>query len=420
MHVKAVIERGSWEREPMYIDREVGEKLVSYLGQFKVVLVTGSRQVGKTTLLRHVLPEDYGYVTLDDVTELSLACRDPTAFLDGTQLPVVIDEVQQAPELSGRIKAVVDRSGESGQVVITGSQTYQLMRGVSESLAGRIGILEMSGLSLREICHSASRGAYVPGAHADGERVEAPAGFDLWTCVQRGSMPRLQDASAEWSDYYANYVRSYLERDVRQLINVKDEMKFFNFMVACAARTGQLLNATDIADTIGVDVKTAQGWISVLRASGIVHVMQPFWANATKRLAKTPKLYFMDTGLACYLTAWNSAEQLRRGAMAGHMFETFVVSEVLKSYMNAGRDVRSVSFYRDARKREIDLVIQDGHVLHPVEIKAGAQVGPDALRNFSAIGGITGFEVGAGAVICQTERPYSITRDVRAVPVWAI
>ena len=148
--------------------------------------------------------------------------------------------------------------------------------------------------------------------------------------------------------------------------------------------------------------------------------MHPFWANATKRLAKTPKLYFMDTGLACYLTAWNSAEQLRRGAMAGHMFETFVVSEVLKSYMNAGRDVRSVSFYRDARKREIDLVIQDGHVLHPVEIKAGAQVGPDALRNFSAIGGITGFEVGAGAVICQTERPYSITRDVRAVPVWAI
>ena len=314
----------------------------------------------------------------------------------------------------------MDRSEESGQVVITGSQTYQLMRGVSESLAGRIGILEMSGLSLREMLGRTSRGAYVPGAHADGEQVEAPAGFDLWTCVQRGSMPRLQDASVEWNDYYASYVRSYLERDVRQLINVRDELKFFNFMVACAARTGQLLNATDIADTIGVDVKTAQGWISVLRASGIVHVMQPFWANATKRLAKTPKLYFMDTGLACYLTAWNSAEQLRRGAMAGHMFETFVVSEVLKSYMNAGRDVRSVSFYRDARKREIDLVIQDGHVLHPVEIKAGAQVGPDALRNFSAIGGITGFEVGAGAVICQTERPYSITRDVRAVPVWAI
>ena len=144
----------------MYIDREVGEKLVSYLGQFKVVLVTGARQVGKTTLLRHVLPEDYGYVTLDDVTELSLACRDPTAFLDGTRLPVVIDEVQQAPELSRRIKAVVDRSEESGQVVITGSQTYQLMRGVSESLAGRIGILEMSGLSLREMLGRTSRGAF--------------------------------------------------------------------------------------------------------------------------------------------------------------------------------------------------------------------------------------------------------------------
>lgn len=403
----------------MYIKREIEAKLDSYLKQFKVVLVTGARQVGKTTMLRHHLPTEYEYVSLDDMNQLMLASTDSAAFLNEHRLPIVIDEVQQAPDLFRQAKLVVDGTDECGMIVLTGSQTYNLMQGVSESLAGRVGILEMTPFSLREVVGSIVRGPYVP---QEVERTEFshPDGLDIWKHIQRGSMPRLQDEDIDWYDFYASYVRSYLERDVRQLINLKDERTFYNFMIACAARTGQLLNVSDIAETVGVDAKTAQGWLSALQASGIVYIMQPFWTNTNKRLAKTPKLYFMDTGLACHLGGWNTPDQLSRGAMAGQMFETFVVSEVLKSYKNAGRDTRSVSFYRDARKREIDLVIQDGRTLHPVEIKAGMTVRSDAVKNFSCLDDISGYEVGLGHVICQTEEPYYISRDVQAVPVWAI
>ena len=403
----------------MYIGREIEATLDSHLKQFKVVLVTGARQVGKTTMLRHHLPREYEYVSLDDMNQLLLATTDSAAFLNERRLPIVIDEVQQAPDLFRQTKLVVDGIEECGMVVLTGSQTYNLMQGVSESLAGRVGILEMTPLSLREVTGSIGRGPYVP-REIDRTEFPHPDGLDIWACIQRGSMPRLQDEDVDWYDFYASYVRTYLERDVRQLINLKDERTFYNFMIACAARTGQLLNVSDIAETVGVDAKTAQGWLSALQASGIVYVMQPFWTNANKRLAKTPKLYFMDTGLACHLGGWNTPDQLSRGAMSGQMFETFVVSEVLKSYKNAGRDTRSVSFYRDARKREIDLVIQDGRTLHPVEIKAGMTVRSDAVKNFSCLDDISGYEMGLGHVICQTEEPYFISRDVQAVPVWAI
>lgn len=402
----------------MYIEREMEAKLASYLKQFKVVLVTGPRQAGKTTMLKHSLPDEYDYVTLDDMSVLDLALDDPKALLNEDALPLVVDEVQQAPDLFRQAKFVVDAIDSYGRVVLTGSQTYQLMQGVSESLAGRVGILELPTLSLREVL-GIKGGAYVP-IKVKKREAQKPLGFDVWAYAHRGSMPRLQEGAVDWRDYYASYVKSYLERDVRQLVNVKDERKFYNFMVACAARTGQLLNATDIANATDVGVKTVQGWLSVLQASGIIHIMQPFWTNTTKRLAKTPKLYFMDTGLACYLTSWNTPDQLKNGAMAGHMFETLVVSEVLKSYLNAGRDVRDISFYRDSQKREIDLVIQDGRTLHPVEVKAGVQVGRLAVKNFSCLEDIPGYEVGFGHVICQTPEPYLVCEGVQAVPLWAV
>lgn len=403
----------------MYIRREIESKISSYLKQFKAVLLTGARQTGKTTLLKHLLSDRYEYVTLDDMNNLDLAISDPKAFLNVGRLPLIVDEVQQAPDLFRQTKLVVDAFDECGGVVLTGSQTYQLMQGVSESLAGRVGILEMSGLTLREILGRNTCERYIP-RQLNKKDLEQPENMDIWLHIQRGSMPELQRSEVDWYGYYSSYVKSYLERDVRQLINLKDERKFYNFMVAVAARTGQLLNVSDIANTVDVDVKTVQGWISVLQASGIIYVMQPFWANTTKRLAKTPKIYFMDTGLACHLTGWNTSDQLRLGAMSGHMFETFAVSEVLKSYMNAGRDLREVSFYRDSQKREIDLVIQDGRTLHPVEIKTGVQIRKDAIRNFSCLEDMTDYEVGFGHVICQTPEPYIIARDVQAIPVWAI
>lgn len=403
----------------MYIEREIEAKLDVYLKQFKVVLVTGARQVGKTTMLKHHLPEEYEYVSLDDMNQLMLASTDSAAFLNERRLPIIVDEVQQVPDLLRQTKFVVDGIDKYGLVVLTGSQTYNLMQGVTESLAGRVGILEMAPLSLREVFGFKGRGAYIP-CELTCDDAPQPDELDVWSYIQRGSMPRLQDADVDWYDFYASYVRSYLERDVRQIVNIKDERNFYNFMVACAARTGQLLNVSDIAETVGVDAKTVQGWLSALQASGIIYIMQPFWANANKRLAKTPKLYFMDTGLACHLGGWNTPDQLARGAMSGQIFETFVVSEVLKSYMNAGRDTRSVSFYRDARKREIDLVIQNGRTLYPVEIKSNMSVRVDAVKNFSCLEDIPGYEIGLGHVICQTEKPYFITQNVQAVPVWAI
>ncbi|MBR2682905.1 MAG: ATP-binding protein [Atopobiaceae bacterium] len=405
----------------MYIKREIERTIDEHLHQFKVVLVTGARQVGKTTVLGEHLAESFSYSTLEDPGTYRLADTDALLFFRSESLPLIIDEVQRVPSLFQTVKFIVDQSEEKGLVVLTGSQTYELMRGVSESLAGRIGILEMSGLSLGELAMGASeRHAYIPRQLGRGECPQAPSGFDLWDHIQRGSMPQLCATDIPWDRFWSSYVQAYLERDVRALVNLRSERKFYDFMVAAAARSGQLFNASDIAGDIGVDYKTVQDWTSILQASGIIRIIQPFWPNVGKRLTKTPKVFFMDTGLVCYLTRWTTPDVLRNGAAAGQVFETFVVSEVLKSYMNAGANVRDVWFYRDSRKREIDLVIQEGHVLHPVEIKKGVQIGTEAIKSFSCLEKMPGYEVGFGHVICQTEEPYFISRDVQAVPVWAI
>lgn len=402
----------------MYIRREIESTIDAMLTQGKVVLITGARQVGKTTVLKEHLGGSFSYVSMENPRDYLLAKQDAVLFFDSHELPLIVDEVQRVPELFSPVKWIVDQSDQKGRIVLTGSQTYRLMKGVSESLAGRIRIIEMPPLSLRELIGSASSPhPYVPTRITEPKHVK---GLDIWSVIHRGSMPELQDSSVDWDSFYSDYVSAYLERDVRDLINVRDEAKFYSFMVACAARSGQLLNATDIGNAIDVDHKTVKAWLSVLQASNIVRVIQPFWPNVDKRLSKTSKIFFMDTGLVCHLTRWTTPEQLRNGAVAGHVFETFVVSEVLKSYMNAGANLRDVWFYRDAKKREIDLVIQDGHVLHPVEVKTAATVGSDAVKNFGCLDRLSDYEVGFGHVVCQTDEPYLVTRDVQAVPVWEL
>lgn len=402
----------------MYIKREIEPTIDAMLKQGKVVLVTGARQVGKTTVLKQHLGNDFNYVSMENPRDYLLAKEDAVLFFESKTLPLIIDEVQRVPELFSPIKWIVDQSEEKGRIVLTGSQTYHLMKGVSESLAGRIRILEMPGLSLRELSgNSSSPHPYVPEVIVDS--LNSPL-TDVWDLIHRGSMPELQDPNIDWDLFYTNYVAAYLERDVRELVNVKNEAKFYSFMVACAARTGQLLNASDIANTVDVDHKTVKAWLSVLQASNIVRVIEPFWPNIDKRLTKTPKIFFMDTGLVCHLTRWTTPDQLRNGAAAGHIFETFIVSEILKSFMNSGKSLHDVWFYRDTKKREIDLVIQDGHILHPVEIKVSATVKKDAVKNFACLENLPGYEVSFGHVICQTPEPYFITRTVQAVPVWGI
>lgn len=402
----------------MYIKREIESSIDRLLRQGKVVLVTGARQVGKTTVLREHLGSSFGYVSMENPRDYLLAKQDAALFFESKSLPLIIDEVQRVPELFSPLKWIVDQSTKKGQVVLTGSQTYRLMKGVSESLAGRIRILEMSGLSVRELMGNVGTAhPYVPAPVAVAQK--AP-NKNIWEIIHRGSMPELQDSTIDWDSFYSDYVSAYLERDVRDLINVKNEAKFYSFMVACAARSGQLFNASDIGNAIDVDHKTVKAWLSVLQASNIVRIIEPFWPNIGKSLTKTPKLYFMDTGLVCHLTRWTTPEQLQVGAVAGHVFETFAVSEVLKSYMNAGGNVRDVWFYRDAKKREIDLVIQEGHVLHPVEIKTSSTVRIDAIKHFGCLEGLSGYEVGYGNVVCQTPEPYSLTDKVQAIPLWAI
>ncbi|NHM16259.1 DUF4143 domain-containing protein [Eggerthellaceae bacterium zg-887] len=405
----------------MYIPRAIEKTVSAMLGQGKVVLVTGPRQVGKTTMLKQRFSDGFGYVTMEDPFVFSQATADSVLFFETHALPLIIDEVQRVPQLFSSVKWIVDKSSEKGQVILTGSQTYHLMKGVSESLAGRVRILEMPALSLREfVDDSASLKKYVPRKVDAADMPCAPEGFDLWCHIHRGSLPELQQSDIEWDAFYSDYVRTYLERDVRDLIAIKDEAKFYRFMVACAARSGQLFNASAIGNAIDVDGKTVKAWTSVLQASGIVRIIEPFWPNIEKRLTKASKLYFMDTGLVCHLTRWTTTDQLRNGAVAGQMFETFVVSEALKSYMNAGANLHDVWFYRDARKHEIDLVIQDGRTLHPVEIKSSALVDKKAVKNFSCLDAMPDYEVGFGHVICQTPEPYFVTPNVQAVPVWAI
>ena len=405
----------------MYIEREIKQTIDAMLAQGKVVLVTGARQVGKTTVLKQHLGDAFDYVSMENPRDYLLAKEDAVLFFESHDLPIIIDEVQRVPELFSPVKWIVDQSEEKGRVVLTGFQTYHLMKGVSESLAGRIRILEMPSLSLRELAGDPlSPHPYIPKKQpAKSADASAPAG-DIWSIIHRGSMPQLQDPGIDWDSYYSDYVAAYLERDVRDLVNVKDEAKFYKFMVACAARTGQLLNASDIGNAVDADHKTVKSWLSVLQASSIIRIVEPFLPNVGKRLTKTPKVFFMDTGLVCHLTRWTTPEQLRCGAAAGHVFETFVVSEIFKSFMNAGKNLRDITFYRDAAKREIDLLVQDGRILHPVEVKMGATVGADAVRNFSCLEGLSGYEVGFGHVVCQTPEPYLVTRDVQAIPVWDI
>ena len=392
-----------------YITREVETTVDHLLTQGKVVLVTGARQVGKTTMLKEHLGDRFRYVTLDNPIALRQAKSDAVLFFRVNSMPVIIDEIQRAPELFDTVKWLVDESSDKGQMVLTGSQSYHLMQGVSESLSGRVRIIEMSGLSLRELSHDVS----TPHAFV-------PSTINIWSHIQRGSMPELADPSIDPDAFYTDYVRTYLERDVRELISVRDETRFYNFMVACAARSSQLVNASDIAETVGIDQKTVRSWLSVLQASGVVRLLQPIWTNVDKRLVKAPKLFFMDTGLACHLTRWTSAEVLSVGAYAGHAYETFVVSEVLKSFANAGANLRDVWFYRDASRREIDLVIQNGRTLHPIEIKSKALVDRKDMRHFQALETVSDYEIGCGAIICQTEEPYMVSDNVIALSPWAI
>ena len=402
----------------MYLHRSIENVLEKAIGQTKVVLVTGARQTGKTTVIQNTF-SDYNYITLDDENMLRLAKTDPSLFFKDQEYPLIIDEVQYAEELFRTIKLIVDRNPQKGQVILTGSQTHKLMEAASSMLVGRMSILEMSSLSLRELFKVEYSKPFIPTERYIKERKNHLAKYDdLWKRIHRGSMPELLDENRDWEWFYRDYIRTYLERDIRKIINLKDELKFRSFLISLAARSGQIIVYEDIASDVGVDIKTVQNWLSIVETSGIVKLIHTYKNNAIKRMIKSPKLYFMDTGLMCYLVGWKTYEQAKNGAMSGNIFETFVVSEIIKSYFNAGMDIKDrLFYYRDKDKKEIDLLILEDGIIHPIEIKSAASVRKDMIRNFSVLGNKKEISVGRGAVICLSENIVPITESVDALPI---
>ena len=402
-------------------ERTLSKTIKETDASFPVLLVTGPRQVGKTTLLEMCADERRGYVTLDDLQERELAQTDPALFLQSHEPPVMIDEVQYAPQLFSAIKIVADREKRNGLFWLTGSQKFHLMKGITESLAGRVAIIDLLGLSQAEIDgHSDKTEPFIPTlgwiARAKSNAKGPKLLMDIYQRIWRGSFPRLnQDPNIPRDLFYKSYVQTYIQRDVRDILNIADEISFNKFLIAVAARTGQLLNFSDIARDVDISQKTAKSWLSVLETSGLVHLLQPYYRNVTKRLVKTPKLYFLDTGLCSYLTQWPSPESLEVGAMSGAILETYIYAEVLKSYWHNGATDRFY-YYRDLDQREVDLLIEAGDAIYPVEFKKTATPSQRASKHFHLLEKL-GKKVGQGAVVCFVERDVPLSREVTAIPI---
>lgn len=404
----------------MYIRRKIEDQLEYLSRHYPVIVISGARQTGKTTMIKEVCgkSDDITYVTLDYPRIRDLARNDPELFLQQYPAPVIIDEIQYAPELLAYIKIRIDENSAPGQYFLTGSQMFRLMKNVSESLAGRVGILSLYGLSRAEIL-STKESPFLPGQNLEIMTEETIT--TVFDKIYRGSMPKvIVDPQLTPETYFGDYMQTYIERDIRDLVEIKNESKFQKFISSIAVRTGQELNLSDIGKDVGMDSKTVDHWLSLLLTSGLVYLLQPYSGNTIKRIVKRPKLYFMDTGLACYLSLWNDPRVLEQSAMAGAMFETYVVSEIIKQYANKGIDVRSrLAYYRDSNGKEIDLIIIKNGVLYPIEIKKSADPGKDALKNFTVLDSLPN-EIGEGAVICLASMIYPLDSKNRVVPIGAI
>ncbi len=404
----------------MYIERTLEDFLKKATGQFPVTLVTGPRQVGKTTVLQHLGKDNRAYVTLDDPTLATLAKDEPALFLQRFQAPVLIDEIQYAPELLPYIKIAVDKDRKNGMFWLTGSQQFHLMQGVTESLAGRVGIVNLLGLSLKEQQGNAAKAVpFMPTQKQLQQRLKISPVLSLkkiYDVIWRGTFPAIAlDDDADRDYFYRSYIQTYLQRDIRNLANVGDETAFLKFLRAAAARTGQLLNISDMARDADVSVTTAKRWLSILEVSGIVYLLEPYYSNTTKRLVKAPKLYFLDTGLCTYLTEWSSPETLEAGAMSGAVLETFIFTEILKSYWHNGKRA-PLYYYRDKDKKEIDLLIIQDETIYPLEFKKTASPDKNAARNFRLLKQPEK-KVGEKGVICLSETLLPIAKEVSAIPV---
>lgn len=405
-----------------YIPRYLSQTVLEISKSFPVVLITGARQVGKTTLFQHTENSQkdrpslkHRLVSLDEFGPRTEAKRDPSLFFQKYPGPLFIDEVQYAPELFSQMKFIVDRDKIQGQYWLTGSQQFHMWRNVSESLAGRVGILRLLGLSLAEKLKAPYKSLpWTPKRELMLNPVKISL-FDLFGQIIRGSFPRLfqQDPPA-LDAYYGAYIQTYIDRDLRDFLKAASLPSFEKFVRVCAARTAGILNLTDLARDSAISVATAKQWLGLLEMGGHIFLLYPYANNRIKRLVKAPKLYFLDTGLVSYLTGWREVETTMRGAFAGQLYETFVVSEILKSYYNRGLEPR-IYYYRTKEKAEIDVLLErDGQIM-PVEIKLAQEINPSDIQTMTQLRKL-GLPIGKGAVIAPVNSPYPVDRDILVLP----
>ena len=407
-----------------YISRHMENRILELSRSYSAILLTGPRQAGKTTMLRELAKkENLGrkYVTLDDLTERDMAKNDPTLFLQLHQPPVLIDEVQYAPELFTYIKIHIDEHHNPGDFWMIGSQIFRLMRGVQESLTGRVALLHMSPMSQREIIGApcVPFKTSMEQLLAERDHIQPVTTPELFARLWRGSMPGLIDGQApDRNVFYSSYLSTYVERDVRELSGNVDALKFNRFVTAVAARCSQLLNYNALAEDSDIDIHTSKAWISILETLGIIFLLHPYSNNVLKRTIKTPKVYFYDTGLVCYLTRWSSPEVAESGAMSGALLENYTVSEIMKSYQNAGLEPY-LYFYRDRDAKEIDVILEGDGRLCPLEIKKTAMPDTRLTRVFNVIDK-SPLQLGIGAVLCMADKFSAFDSNNLIVPIWMI
>lgn len=403
-----------------YIKRSLERKFLKMSETFKVVMVTGARQVGKSTMLKHLAEDtDRVYVSMDDADLRELANNDPKLFFQMYQPPVLIDEVQKAPALFEEIKVICDNSDERGQFWLTGSQSRKLVKQAGDSLAGRICVLKMYSLSAKEV---ADRADDIPAEYSITSLIPRSSTLpknnilDVYTRIWEGGMPDMLNMDAEQRrEYWNSYIDAYLIRDAVDDNGIIDTEGFRKFLRACAAFSGRLLNYADLGSAASVSGTTAKAWLKVLQSMGIVYLLEPFFSNELKRMVKTPKLYFCDTGLCAYLSSWTSRDTLMNGAAAGHFLENYVVTEMIKN-ASYGESEMNLNFYRDKNQKEIDLIVETDGVLHPFEIIRSASPERKAIKAFGVLEK-SDREVGAGGIICMAENPFPIDANNSLIPV---
>lgn len=406
----------------MYITRHMEKPVMELNEQYPVLLLTGPRQVGKTTMLEHLIEvEGKGRkkVSLDDLTLRELAKTDPKMFFQLYQPPLLIDEVQYAPELFPYIKIMVDERHQPGDFWLTGSQLFKMMEGVQESLAGRVALLHLSPLSQSEIMKRPPEPPFSLELPLLSERQNGRQMLntpEVFQRIHQGGMPALVTGTySNASIFYSSYIDTYMERDVRRLSNDIDSLKFLRFLRSVAARTSQPVNYKGIADDAEIDQTTAKNWLHVLEALGIIFLLEPYSNNVLKRTVSTPKLYFYDSGIVCYLTRWSSPETAMEGAMSGALLENYTVAEIIKTYQNAGQEP-FLYYYRDKDAREIDLILERDGKLFPIEIKKMASPPKKLTKVFDLIDK-SPLQRGTGAILCMADQLGAFDQNNLIVPI---